>query len=125
MPAPVGVLADDLARVRVVGGDDDQRVGVAALVVQGDADRLVERDRLADLAARVGGVVLLVDRGALDLQEEALVGSSSSSIAFVVIAAQARLVRRTLVGLACTAPGVALAERGRRAGPLQSSCCPR
>ena len=66
------VLGHDLAGVRVVSGDDDQGVGVRLLVVQRDADRLVEGDGLADLAAGVGGVVLLVDRGALDLQEEAL-----------------------------------------------------
>ena len=46
----LGVLGDDLARVRVVGRHDDERVRVAGLVVQGDADRVVERDRLADLA---------------------------------------------------------------------------
>ncbi len=63
---------DDLAGVAVVGGDDDQRVAVRALVVEGLLDRGVEGDGLTDLTARVRGVVLLVDRGALDLQEEAL-----------------------------------------------------
>src|SRR4051812_40630498 len=37
-----------------------------------DADGVVEGDRLADLPARVGGVVLLIDRGALYLQDEAV-----------------------------------------------------
>ncbi len=36
-------------------------------------NRLVEVDGLADLPARIGGVVALVDRSALDLEEEALV----------------------------------------------------
>jgi hypothetical protein len=54
----------------VVGGHDDQRVEVGALPVERRADRLVEGDRLADLLARVRRVVALVDRRALDLQEE-------------------------------------------------------
>jgi hypothetical protein len=36
---------------------------VLGLVVHRHADRLVERDRLADLRARVGGVVVLLDPG--------------------------------------------------------------
>jgi len=56
----------------VVGRGHDERVGVRALVVERDADRPVEGDGLADLPARVRRVVALVDRGALHLQEEAL-----------------------------------------------------
>ena len=52
---------DDLAGVAVVGGDDDERVGVLTLVAQSHLHRRVELDGLADLAARVGRVVLLVD----------------------------------------------------------------
>jgi hypothetical protein len=63
---------DDLAGVAVVGGDDDQGVGVALGVGQPDGDGAVEGDRLADLAAGVLGVVLLVDGGPLDLEEEAV-----------------------------------------------------
>src|SRR4051812_38509922 len=64
---------DDRAAVAVVGGHKHQRVGVAAGERGARRDRRVEVDRLADLAARVGRVVLLVDARALDLQEEALV----------------------------------------------------
>jgi len=39
---------------------------------EGDLDRVVEGDRLADLLAGSRGVVLLVDRGALHLQVEVL-----------------------------------------------------
>ena len=46
--------------------------GMALGPVERDLDGPVELDGLADLAARVLGVVLLVDRGALDLEEEAL-----------------------------------------------------
>ena len=48
--------------------------GWLGLVVERDADGLVERQHLADLPADVGGVVALVDRGALDLQREARPG---------------------------------------------------
>ena len=57
--------------MRVVGGHDDQRFVQVHLVERG-GDGLVQVVGLADLAASVGVVVLLVDRGALDLQEEAV-----------------------------------------------------
>src|SRR5689334_8234318 len=43
---------------------------MGALVLERDADGVVEGNRLADLCAGVGSVVLLIDRGALDLHEE-------------------------------------------------------
>ena len=58
--------------VRVIGADHDQRVGVRGLELLGDADGVVHADQLADLATGVRGVVALVDRGALDLEHEAL-----------------------------------------------------
>ena len=66
----VGRYGHDLARVAVVGRDDEQRVGVRAGEVDTDLDRAIECDGLADLPARVGGVILLVDRGAFDLEKE-------------------------------------------------------
>ena len=57
--------------MRVIGGHDDQRFVQVHLVERG-GDGLVQVVGLADLAASVGVVVLLVDRGALDLQEEAV-----------------------------------------------------
>ncbi len=68
----VGAGLDDLAGVPVVGGDDDRGVAVLLGEAQRGLHGLVEVDGLADLAAGVGGVVLLVDARALDLQEEAL-----------------------------------------------------
>src|SRR5262245_11088523 len=68
----VGLWLDDLAGVAVVGRDDDERVAVRLRPLETDLDGAVELDGLADLPARVLGVVLLVDRGALDLQEEAV-----------------------------------------------------
>ena len=112
------VLAHDLARVRVVGGDDDERVRVLALVVERDADRLVERDGLTDLRARVGGVVLLVDRGALDLQEEpVLVALEQARAPCVVMAARLGSSGGRLVGDAALGRR-AVAERRDRAAPL-------
>ena len=70
--------ADDLRRVRVIGADDDQRVGVRLLERLGDADGVVHADQLTDLPAGVGGVIALVDRRALDLEHEALVLPCSS-----------------------------------------------
>ena len=87
-PRGVELAPIDLRRVRVVGGDDDQRVRVRALELVGDADRVVHADQLADLAAGVGGVVALVDRGALDLQHEALRVALSSLMALSVISAR-------------------------------------
>ena len=70
--AVVGRPRHDLARVGVVSGHDDERVGQVHLG-EGGGDGLVEVVGFADLAAGVGVVVLLVDRGALDLQEVAVV----------------------------------------------------
>jgi hypothetical protein len=53
---------------------------VRALVVERHADRTVERDRLADLLAGVRRVIALVDRRALDLQEEPAVEMRSSIV---------------------------------------------
>ena len=62
---------EDLGGVRVVGGDDHQRVREIH-VLHGVGNGLVEVVGLADLAAGIACVVLLIDRGALDLQEEAV-----------------------------------------------------
>src|SRR5262245_57119194 len=111
------VLVHDLAGVRVVGRYVDQSPPVRPLVVQRHPDRVVERNRLADLAARVGGVVLLVDRRTLDLEEEALLVLQQIQRRRRHVR-QARLVGRTLV-LRAGSGRVALAQRGRRATPLQ------
>ena len=55
----------------MVGGDDHQRVREVH-VLHGVGNGLVEVVGLADLAAGIACVVLLIDRGALDLQEEAV-----------------------------------------------------
>ena len=55
----------------VVGGDDHQRACVLPGERERHLHRLVEVDHFADLATRVGGVRLLVDRRALDLEEKA------------------------------------------------------
>jgi hypothetical protein len=60
----------DLLGVGMIRGDDQQRIRVTSGVFDGDRNRLVEGDRLADLSAGIGGVRLLVDRRALDLEEE-------------------------------------------------------
>ena len=57
--------------MRVVGGDDHQRVREVH-VLHGVGNGLVEVVGLANLAAGIACVVLLIDRGALDLQEEAV-----------------------------------------------------
>ena len=64
---------DDLRGVGVVGGHDDEGVAQVDLL-EGGGDGLVKVVGLADLAAGVGVVVLLVDGSAFDLQEEALLG---------------------------------------------------
>jgi hypothetical protein len=64
--------------VSLVGRCDDQGVAVLLRELEGLLHGLVERDGLADLTARVGCVVALVDRRALDLQEEALGGQPRS-----------------------------------------------
>ena len=56
----------------MVGGHDHQSVAIAAREFQRLLHRGVEIDGLADLAARVGRMIALVDRCALDLQEEPL-----------------------------------------------------
>ena len=57
----------------MVGGHDDEGVAQVDLL-EGGGDGLVKVVGLADLAAGVGVVVLLVDGSAFDLQEEALLG---------------------------------------------------
>src|SRR6202043_2401653 len=47
-----------------------ERVQMQPSIVDTDLDGPIEGDRFADLRARVRIVILLVDRGALDLQEE-------------------------------------------------------
>jgi hypothetical protein len=59
-----GLQRDDLAGVAVVGGGDDQGVGVLGRVRAGDPHRTVEGGGLADLAAGVGRVVLYPRRSA-------------------------------------------------------------
>ncbi len=56
----------------MVGGDDHQGLAIGLSEGQGLLHGFVEVDGLADLAARIRGVVLLVDGRALDLQEEAV-----------------------------------------------------
>ncbi len=73
--------------MRVVGGDDHQRVAVGAGEGQRFLYRFVQIDGFTNLPARVGGVILLIDRRALYLQEETVRLSFSSEIAFSVIAA--------------------------------------
>jgi len=58
------VFGNDLARVGMVGRHDDQRVRVVLLILQRDADRTIERDRLADL----GAVSPVVDGRTIPLQ---------------------------------------------------------
>ena len=69
MPAQIvlGDVLDDLAAVTVVGGRDHEGVAVLLRELEGLLHGLVEVDGLADLAARVGRMVALVDRRALDL----------------------------------------------------------
>ena len=68
--AVVEVAAHDLGGVGVVASDDDEGVGVLVLVGERDRDGLVELLEVADGAADVGGVLLLVDHRALGLEEE-------------------------------------------------------
>src|SRR5262249_23012821 len=96
---------------------DHERVGVLGLVVERDADRLVEGDRLADLTARVRRVVLLVDRGALHLQEEALAVLQQAD-RLLRHRGEARLGLGTLA-LVARDGRVALAELSGRASPLE------
>ena len=117
-----GIGLDDLAGVR--RGRRWRSPGVAVLrgEVEGLLDRLVEVDRLADLAARVGGVVPLVDRGALDLQEEALSlrFASSRSIAFCVMSASVGTLPSRARDCRCTSAGrLAGSPAGSPSGPVQ------
>ncbi|AIY02056.1 thymidine kinase [Arthrobacter sp. PAMC 25486] len=56
----------------MVGSDNHQGVSVCLGKIQVRGDGLVQVDCLGNLATGVGGMVLLVDAGALNLQEEAL-----------------------------------------------------
>ncbi len=88
---------DDLRGVCVVGRDDDQRVGVVGLEVERLADGVVELEQLADLTADVGRVIALVDRRALDLQDEALVIVVEQLDRLLGHRRQRRLVGRAIV----------------------------
>ena len=55
----------------VIGGDDDQGVGVLLGMIERRLDGVLELLDLADLAAGVSAVRLLVDGCALDDQKEA------------------------------------------------------
>ena len=60
---------ENLRGVGVVGGDDHERVGKIN-VLQHVGDGLIEIIGLTDLSTGIAGMILLVDRSALDLQEE-------------------------------------------------------
>lgn len=68
----------------MVAGDDDQCVGVLRLEGQSDLDRLVELAKVADGAADVRAVLLLVDIADSACRKNPL-GLSKSSMAFWVI----------------------------------------
>jgi hypothetical protein len=89
----------DLTGVRVVGSNDDERVGVTARELQADADGAVERDGLADLLAGVLDVILLVDRRALDLKEEAAPSSPIAAGRVPLPRAVGRIVVEEIEGL--------------------------
>ena len=69
--------------MRMVRSHDDERVGVALGVLQPDAYRAIERDGLANLLTGILDVILLVDRRALDLQEEPAPVPASSTLLVV------------------------------------------
>ena len=54
----------------MAGHHGDERVAVLSGEVGRDLDGFVKTDRFIELAAGTGGMVLPVDRGALDLQED-------------------------------------------------------
>ena len=64
------IRRDDLAGMRMVGGDDHRGITVFSREFQRLLHRFVKINRFADLAARIGRMVLLIDGSAFDLQEE-------------------------------------------------------
>ncbi len=86
-PRGFAIRRDDLAGMRMVGGDDHRGITVFSREFQRLLHRFVKINRFADLAARIRRMVLLIDGSAFDLQEETFSLRLSRSIAFSVICA--------------------------------------
>ncbi len=68
----VSTQRDYLAGLSVIGGNNDEGIGVGGGVVEANLDGAVEGYGFADLAAGVSGMVALVDGRAFYLEEETL-----------------------------------------------------
>ena len=69
----VAVISHDLRGVRVISGDDDERVAVTLGEIKGFLDGFVQALGLTNLAASIRAVITLINRSGLNLQEEALI----------------------------------------------------
>lgn len=56
----------------MVGGDDDERVGIALLEIHADVDGIIERDLVVQRGGGIAGVARVIHASALDLQDEML-----------------------------------------------------
>ena len=56
----------------MVGGDDDQRVGVSLLEFHADVDGVIKRDLVVQRGRGIAGVARVIHAPALDLQDEVL-----------------------------------------------------